>query len=104
TLTVLVDVPAETAGDGSSDELYELTLRLQDAVEQIESPFTPKWNSTELLILDSNAMNCGRCKGCGCWASDREKAGFLSALNIGAVVNGDLLCDECLPPDHPLAF
>jgi len=103
TLHVLVDLPAEADGV-NSDLLHEVSIQLEDAVGQIDSPFTPKWSGTEVAVLDPSTMNCGRCKGCGCWASDRDKPEFLGGLNVGAVVDGDLLCDECLPLDHPRAF
>jgi hypothetical protein len=54
--------------------------------------------------LDKEKMNCGNCEKCGCWVTDLDKEGAISELNRGAVYDGKLLCDECLPPDHKYAF
>jgi hypothetical protein len=62
------------------------------------------WSFLTAIPLDENGLNCGRCSNCGGWASDKEKPGFIRELGIGARINGKLFCDECLPPDHPLAF
>jgi hypothetical protein len=103
-ISVLVEVPSDVADDPDFNDLNKLENSLEKAVEDIESSFKVSWNSTETLILDPNTMNCGKCESCGCWVSDREKDGIIRQLVVGARVNGKLLCDECLPKDHHLAF
>ena len=66
--------------------------------------YNMKFNSVASLLLEQDKMNVGKCKKCGCWISDREKTNFVEGLNIGAMVNGEMLCDECLPDDHLLRF
>lgn len=63
-----------------------------------------KWESISTTVLDTTKMNCGRCNNCNNWVTNREEANPISELNNGAVVNGELLCDECLPEDHRWAF
>jgi hypothetical protein len=63
-----------------------------------------KWNSTSSIGLDSGEYNCGKCSKCGHWTTDSEKPYAVQGLCNGATVDGELLCDECLPPDHRWAF
>ncbi|MMZ69382.1 hypothetical protein D1872_322140 [compost metagenome] len=63
-----------------------------------------KWESISTTVLDTTKMNCGRCNNCKSWVTNREEANPISELSNGAVVNGELLCDECLPEDHRWAF
>lgn len=63
-----------------------------------------QWHKTAATLLDAGYTNCGRCSGCGVWTSDRERPDFIQGLSIGAVVDGKLLCNQCLPAGHPLAF
>lgn len=62
------------------------------------------WESSSTIMLDPTTMNCGRCSNCNAWATDREKPNHIDELNNGATVEGQLLCDECLPEDHRWAF
>lgn len=63
-----------------------------------------KWESTSTICLDPKTMNCGRCQKCNSWVTDREKPNHIEQLNNGAVVDGQLLCDECLPEDDRWSF
>ena len=63
-----------------------------------------EWNNTYSQILEPNEMNCGKCSECGQWTTDREKGNAIRGLCNGATVNGNLLCDDCLPTDHRWAF
>lgn len=63
-----------------------------------------EWEGTFSLILDSETMNCGKCANCNGWTTDIEKENPVKELCYGATVDGKLLCDECLPPEHPCAF
>lgn len=103
-VSVLTEVPSEVADDPQFNDLNRLENNLQEAVEDVKSSFKVSWKSTETLILDPNTMNCGKCESCGCWVSDREKDGVVRQLDVAARFNGRLLCDECLPKDHHLAF
>jgi hypothetical protein len=103
-ISALVEVPSEIVDDPDFNDLDRLENRLTEAVEKVDSDFKLSWESTERLVLDPITMNCGKCASCGCWASDREKDGVISQLQIAATVDGRLLCDECLPKDHRWAF
>ena len=59
------------------------------------------WESTSSLVLEPGKMNCGLCAHCGCWTTDIEKADPVNELCSGATIGGKLLCEECLPSDHP---
>jgi hypothetical protein len=72
--------------------------------EEIGAQYNLKWESSSFIVLDKETMNCGNCEKCGCWVTDLDKEGVISELNRGAVYDGKLLCDECLPPDHKYAF
>lgn len=72
--------------------------------KKIDAKHIAKWNSSTFLVLDPTKMNCGKCCRCGNWATDREKMDHIMGLTNGAAINGELLCDECLPEDHRWAF
>jgi len=103
-ISVLAEVPSDIVDDTEFNELDKLENRFEEALDKVESDFKVRWESTQTLVLDPSTMNCGKCESCGGWVSDREKDGVISQLNIGACVDGRLLCDECLPKDHHLAF
>lgn len=63
-----------------------------------------KWQGTAVIPLLPELYNCGQCAYCGAWVTDREKEDPIEGLTNGAVVDGKLLCDECLPEDHRWAF
>jgi len=63
-----------------------------------------EWNSTSSLILEPDELNCGKCSNCGQWVTDKEKPDVILELCNGTTVDGKLLCDDCLPPDHRWAF
>lgn len=62
------------------------------------------WQSTSELYLDPKTMNCGKCAKCHGWTTDMEKPNYINGLCNGATVDGELLCDECLPEGHRWAF
>jgi hypothetical protein len=62
------------------------------------------WEMTLMQVLDPQKNNCGRCAICNSWVTDIEKPDPINGINIGATVAGQLLCDEHLPKNHPLAF
>ncbi len=61
--------------------------------------------STSFTYLDETP-GCGRCESCKRWTCDAEGMPETSQIGIcrGAKVDGKLLCDECLPTEHPYAF
>lgn len=63
-----------------------------------------EWISSSSIILDPESMNCDKCTRCGQWTTNREKSDPILELCDGAKVDGELLCDECLPSDHRWAF
>ncbi|WP_145410604.1 hypothetical protein [Paenibacillus xylanexedens] len=63
-----------------------------------------QWESISTILLDPETINCGRCNNCKSWVTDREKENHIDELNNGAIINGKILCDECLPEGHPWAF
>ena len=71
---------------------------------EIDKAHTLEWYSTQEIILNPESMNCGKCACCGAWTTDMERADPVQGISHGAVVEGKLYCDECLPPDHPWAF
>lgn len=72
--------------------------------KKIDAKHKANWNSSSFSILDPTRMNCGKCCRCGAWVTDREKSAPVVGLANGATVNGELLCDECLPKGHRWAF
>ena len=86
--------------DRITDQVSEdINLQLNDS-----ETMSLKWEGTSSIILDSEIMNCGKCANCNRWATDIEKENPMKELCYGATVDGKLLCDECLPPEHPCAF
>lgn len=63
-----------------------------------------QWIQTSANTLDEDKENCGKCSVCGAWTTDRDKDGCISELSDGAVFEGQLKCDICLPQDHRWAF
>lgn len=90
--------------------LYENLEEFKDSylklVLEIREPFSVILNDYQIIKLDSKIMNCGHCQNCGCWVTNRElnNPKPIKALSIGALYLGKLLCDECLPDNHPLVF
>jgi hypothetical protein len=105
TLTVAVEASDQQSSSGLS-ELEELEQRLIQSVDvALESPSPPLgWQVTWSTELDPASLNCGQCAVCGGWVTDRERSDPLKGLGNGARVDGQLLCDEHLPPGHRLAF
>ncbi|GMX65019.1 hypothetical protein Elgi_42890 [Paenibacillus elgii] len=86
------------------EDIEKNILRVVSDDIMITNGKTMKWESTSAIKLDPETMNCGRCCNCNNWVTDREKPNPISELNNGATVDGNLLCDECLPEDHRWSF
>jgi hypothetical protein len=98
-VSYLIDLPV--------DKIELLDKRINELSKNInfeKESLLLKWEGTSTRVLDPATMNCGKCANCGCWTTDREKDDWIPYLCIGATVDGILLCDECLPSDHPCAF
>ena len=89
---------------GDVDRASKAIVGAIDAALGVEDGSHLGWCSTRYVPLDREHMNCGQCAVCGGWVTDREKADPIWGLGYGAVVDGRLLCDEHLPPDHRWAF
>ena len=66
--------------------------------------FDMRWEMTSNIVLDPRNMNCGMCSKCRSWVTDIEKENHIDGLGYGVIVEGQLLCDICLPPDHSYTF
>lgn len=101
-LGVIVEVDT----DRDLRELMEITNRVEEAINRelgCQETDHLGWQSTCPIDLDEQ-INCGHCANCGGWTTDCERTDRVPELSNGAVVNGQLLCDECLPSDHRWAF
>jgi hypothetical protein len=82
--------------------LDELVREVSNDVELhvIGEAVLMKWQGTDVIPLLPELSNCGTCQSCGAWVTDRENENPIEGLTNGAVVDGKLLCEECLPEDH----
>jgi hypothetical protein len=95
----------EISTNHGKEELRKMIWKaLPDQDIAIDRVHTAQWCSTQELLLDPGTMNCGQCCKCSTWTTDREKPDPIRKLTNGAVVDGELLCDDCLPEGHPWAF
>jgi hypothetical protein len=104
---VLVEVEEEELEKEHSyiDEVtWEIEEKINEALEITDDESDFGWRYTSITVLDENEHNYGKCSKCGTLTSDKEKEGFIPEIGTGATVNKKLLCDDCLPKDHPLAF
>ena len=105
-ISYLVEIEDSEAGE------YELRRKLSSIMWErlpkeeiaLDENHAADWQSTTELLLNPLTMNCGQCARCRGWTTDREKPDPVAGLCNGATVDGELLCDECLPEDHRWAF
>lgn len=96
--------------EGDKDELGKESIQdgIWNSIPEedilIDNTHKAVWQSTSEVFLDSKTMNCGKCVRCHGWTTDKEKPNYIDGLCNGATVNGELLCDECLPEGHRWAF
>ncbi|MCA9976384.1 MAG: hypothetical protein KC413_11560 [Anaerolineales bacterium] len=100
----LAEIPDDVVDDPEFNELNKLENELADLAEKINSEIKLEWESIQTIVLNPNTMNCGKCESCGRWVSNREANDSIPQLNIAGMHEGKLLCDECLPKNHKLAF
>jgi hypothetical protein len=109
TVSVLVEedggLPEGAPGGRTDAEIQQaITIALADLV--VGRPgIAVEWQSMTSVTLDGKPA-CGRCAVCNRWVYDVENRTESTPTGIcrGAVFGGELLCDEHLPADHPVAF
>jgi hypothetical protein len=84
------------------DEIERLANCLEKDVECNGSVF--EWVSSVSGIFDTEKDNIGKCANCGALTTDCDKSNPVKGIHYGAKLNGTLLCDLCLPKNHPRAF
>ena len=84
------------------EEIYFIAKCVEKDIEVNGNVF--KWVSSISGIYDTEKDNIGKCANCGSWTTDCEKPNPIKNIDYGAKSKGVLLCDLCLPKDHPLAF
>ncbi len=104
-LSFLTHVPSLDV-DPDERQVNQLLQSMRNTCEEVlaAAGFFGGWQSSTHGYLDVEGINAGRCAVCGGWVTDMEKPAPFEGLGRGASVNGRLLCDEHLPPDHPWAF
>ena len=101
----LIDIEDDLIEGYDVDEKIELHISNVLAKDvKIDTTHTAIWSSCTHIVLYPEENNCGKCVNCGGWTTDREKSGYISELGMGAIVDGKLLCDECLPRGHKHSF
>jgi hypothetical protein len=111
TVSILVEQDEEALvhdGRSEDDELTQLTRVVTAAIAALyagQEGTVVKWQSLTTVPLDGNPA-VGRCAVCNRWVYDVENATEWTPTGIscGAVVGGQYLCDEHLPPGHPHCF
>lgn len=91
---MIEDTPDNLAKQARIDEFVESFIKDDDSVHVV---------STEIVDL-SETPNCGKCRNCQTWATDKRYQNSVPELSNGAVVDNEWLCDLCLPKDHPNSF
>lgn len=97
TATYLYEVPEDLKYE-DEDEIYRKSTFIERPFVSGEDTF--EWISSVLGFFDTEEDNIGICDNCGSWTANREAG--LAPLGIcnGAIVDGKLLCDQCLPKGH----
>lgn len=110
TISLLVEEDAEIAERTPfclrTDEEIRKAVLVAVAVLLSDRPDVKvEWASSTIVPLDG-ADGYGQCAVCNRWVYDAELADGLprGGVSRGARVDGQLRCDEHLPPGHPLCF
>ena len=94
----------------NEDEADKFVQGFQEAIEDCGNGLLSNaderdgWRSSSSRYLDHDGINVGRCSQCGGWCTDCEKPDPFTEVGCGATYQGKLLCNDCLPSDHPWAF
>ncbi|WP_407569094.1 hypothetical protein [Deinococcus altitudinis] len=103
TITFVVSDVEASEDETFSPLVADLNRRIQELSEDMGAAV--KWVSTAVQQVPT--MGAGQCTNCGAWTvdlTDDTRPGMRLRFSLGATVNGLLLCDLCLPEDHPLHF
>ena len=107
TVSYLIEVEESLLKDSNEADIFRETIfqkLSKHHKKKVDEKHYAKWESSSLIVLNPEKMNCGKCNKCGGWTTDREKENHIKELSNGATDNGILLCDECLPKGHRWAF
>jgi hypothetical protein len=88
--------------DLEQDKMELLAKQIENDVEI--NGYVFQWMSSLSGVCDTDVDNIGKCASCGVWTTDCDGPDPVNGVSYGARVNGVLLCDICLPKDHPRAF
>ena len=83
-------------------EIERLGKHLEECIEFNGNVF--EWVSSVSGIFDTEKDNIGKCANCGAWTTDCGGSNPVKSVSNGAKIKEILLCDLCLPEDHPEAF
>lgn len=101
------NVLINTSDEGDQEQLLRrLHLEGESALEErlgSQVDFAEVISSSETHI-EEPWVNAGPRAKCNAWTTDMERQDPVRGLEPGARINGVLLCNEHLPPDHPIAF
>jgi hypothetical protein len=108
TISVLVEQDEETLSrdDRRTDDEMRQAITAAIAALYAGRPGTVvEWESLTSVPLDGKP-SVGRCAVCNRWVYDVENVTDRTPTRIscGAVIGGQYLCDEHLPPGHPHCF
>lgn len=56
------------------------------------------------VVCDLDNSTCGKCSKCGAWVSDHEKPDHIDGFSDGCILDGEWVCDLCVPKSHPRHF
>jgi hypothetical protein len=101
TATFLYEIPDDLVYE-NEDEIYRKASFIKKTFINGGDIF--HLTSSVLSIYDTNKDNIGKCVNCGQWTTNREADNSIGSICNGAVVDGKLLCDDCLPKGHRWAF
>jgi hypothetical protein len=97
TATYIYEVPDDFVYEDEF-EIYRKSAFIERTFVNGEDKF--HWTSSLINLYDTEKDNIGKCANCGRWTTNREADNSPSDICNGAIVDGILLCDQCLPKDH----
>ncbi len=86
------------------EENSNIEALIENAVAELLKKKQIQGEVVSSMAKEVSPDNIGRCVNCGCLTSDRSKDNATIEVSNGAKVDGEWLCDVCLPKDHPNAF
>ena len=110
TVSLLIEEDIDTASRVSfplrtDEEIRKAVLAAVAAILSGRPDVRVQWESLSIVPLEGKP-SVGRCAVCNRWVYDVENVIDLTPTQIcrGAILDGQYLCDEHLPKDHPAAF